>query len=205
MTLTALMANLGCNLMLCHIDDEWCARKLIPLLYQLLKMPVSDSTNHCQADQRPGDAVPGRPGGRRQLPPAPRLQHQGWRFYFIPVNLYIYYISLSNYLSFFRDLTFCFCTVAFYLGHYLVYHKVSFLIFFIASLSWKPFYIHSIATLHVYHIKDEAPDMVNRLLNTLLTTENFGERKVGGERVKERLRYMIKDQFIPKRLKMNSG
>ena len=47
--------------------------------------------------------------------------------------------------------------------------------------------------------------MVNRLLNTLLTTENFGERKVGGERVKERLRYMIKDQFIPKRLKMNLG
>lgn len=26
-------------------------------------------------------------------------------------------------------------------------------------------------------IKDEAPDIVNRLLNTLLTTENYGERK----------------------------
>ena len=26
-------------------------------------------------------------------------------------------------------------------------------------------------------IKDEAPDIVGRLLNTLLTTENYGERK----------------------------
>ena len=151
--------------------------------------------------RRPRPSRRPSPTASRPLSPASRLEI----LFCSCQSLYLLYISLSNYLSFFRDLTFCFCTVAFYLGHYLVYHKVSFLVFFIASLSWKPFYIHSIATLHVYHIKDEAPDMVNRLLNTLLTTENFGERKVGGERVKERLRYMIKDQFIPKRLKMNLG
>ena len=135
MTLTALMANLGCNLMLCHIDDEWCARKPITenARFRFDQSLPSWSTPW---GRRPRPSRRPSPTASRPLSPASRLEI----LFCSCQSLYLLYISLSNYLSFFRDLTFCFCTVAFYLGHYLVYHKVSFLILFIASLSWKPFY-----------------------------------------------------------------